>query len=97
MRTIFKYDIPSAPEFKIALPLFSDVISVQIQNGHPVMWVLHETDNEKVNTVFRIFMTGEPIPPDYRGRWVGTLQLKDIVLHIFQNTVVEIIAEPEKL
>lgn len=86
MKRIFKYSVPISKDGKwfIELPLDAIVVSVQVQNGVPVMWVLFNRVEifTKVHN-FEWYATGEDIPQE--KVYVGTVQVHDEVYHLFEN------------
>lgn len=81
---IYKYTLEVTDEQTFDMPIGAKMLSVQVQNGAVVMWVLvNELAEDEPRTV-RIFGTGHPIigkPGDY----VGTVQLHNgaLAFHVF--------------
>lgn len=85
--TIWKYAVPVRGAFQLEMPRDARVLSVQIQNGEPQVWVVVDADAPTEMRAFRVFGTGHPIDasPDIM-RYVGTFQLYDcaLVFHLFE-------------
>ncbi len=87
MRTVvYKYRVRVEDEFDVPLPVGSEVLSVQMQHGEPVMWVRHTSDTTKIESRrFRLAGTGHLIV----GEWlhIGTFQMSggDLVFHLFEE------------
>jgi len=66
MKTIWKYTLsPDDSEFE--MPKDAVVLSVQVQNNEPQLWVLVDPDAEKEKRTFRIYGTGHIIQDDFDG------------------------------
>lgn len=88
MRTIWKFEC-TLDDFALQLPPLGDrraqFLSVQNQNGKPVVWFVVDDGYEPHERRFRCVMTGESMPAlvgvdDY----LGTVQIDRIVLHLFE-------------
>lgn len=93
MKTIWKYEIETTDRQTLLLPKASEILTVQIQNGKPVLWVLFDINNKtKTTRTIEIFGTGNPIE-EYDTikslKYIGTYQLLEIgfVGHIFERTM----------
>jgi len=89
MLTIWKYTIPIyGYYFVISLPKKAKVLTVQVQHGAIVMWVLVDPDAEVHNREFLTIETGTPITVyDVKNLdYIGTVQLEDgnCILHLFE-------------
>lgn len=87
MKTIHKYklDIVGLPFAK--MPAKAEILTLQLQNGIPCIWVLVDTQEETVERQFITFGTGEKLPDDTSNlKYVGTYQLHNgqLVLHLFE-------------
>jgi hypothetical protein len=90
---IYKYPVQFEEKFVIKLPVFSQVLSVQVQNGLPQIWVLRpQSDDELIDWSFALIGTGNPIAAeDARelGTFVGTFQNNVFVFHLFVHNRVK--------
>jgi hypothetical protein len=84
MITIYKYQFNVADSFEIEMPIHSDVLSIQLQNGKPTMWVKIDTSQEMVRRMFLAFGTGHPMTSLIDLRHIGTIQINGFVWHIFE-------------
>ena len=91
MKTIYKYPIPTDGLVEIEMPIDSQILTVQIQNGNPFIWALVDTDKPKELKTFCLFPTGcEMEMFNKMDRfYIGTFQLNDgaynYVLHLFEH------------
>jgi hypothetical protein len=87
MKTVWKYALPLAPELIIAMPEYSEILSVQFQRGMPTMWVLVDPDCETETRVFQYFGTGQnDIPEGPEFNHIETLQFgSGEVYHLFER------------
>jgi hypothetical protein len=94
---VYKYEIPGQRDrrgnwepinyaFTLDTPYYQQALSVQVQDGIPVIWlaVSPEKDSGTWNPGFYIVATGQDIP-QAAGRFVGTFQLDILVWHVFQG------------
>ena len=86
MKTIYKYELETSDEQEIEMPLFSEIICLQLQNDKPYIWVKIDTEFTNHKFKFRTFGTGQPIEPEFNGTYIGTYQLLNgkLVFHVFK-------------
>jgi len=86
MHTIHKFPISIEDAQTIQIPADAVILSVQVQRGHPVMWVKLDTEAQKVLRHFTLYKTGEHITPNV-GKYINTFQMwdGDLVFHVFEN------------
>lgn len=82
MKTIFKYPLTTITT--LDLPRESQVVSFQIQDRTPTIWVLQETNNEKISRTFFIVGTGWEITQE-NFEYIGTAQDGYFVWHLFEQ------------
>lgn len=82
MLTIWKYPIPIQGEFTLNMPKGARVLTVQLQYGEPMIWMLVDLTVERHDRVFALVGTGYAVPA---GDYVGTFQLMggNLVYHLF--------------
>jgi hypothetical protein len=93
---VYKYPVELKDEFTVALPRYCQILTVQVQEGKPFIWVKHTMDTTQIILrKFRLAGTGHPIDElessnrqmikGARCRWeyVGTFQLQILVFHLF--------------
>lgn len=84
MITIHKYQFQIAGSIEIEMPIHSDILSIQLQNGIPTMWAKVDTSLQMVKRIFVVFGTGHEINSVFDYRYIGTLQHEGFVWHIFE-------------
>ncbi len=89
MNTIYKYPVIIG-NFELDLPKDAEVLTIQVQHGEPVMWVLQNTYKSMLTRRFTVCGTGhevELLPPSFK--YIGTFQLKDgyFVGHLFEEAI----------
>lgn len=83
MITIWKYNVLMAVQFKLELPEKSRVLSVQMQDEAPCMWVRVDTERPLEVRQFAIVGTGNAVPDGYTEH-LGTWQQGRFVFHLFE-------------
>lgn len=83
MKTIYKYQLKTTEQQTITTPVGSEILSLQIQNDNPCLWVKVDTNNEVGDRTFATFGTGYPLP-DNPMEFVGTYQTGEFVFHVFE-------------
>lgn len=83
MKTIWKFPLYIVDEQTVQLPDTAQPLSVQIQDGEPCLWALVDPQAPSNPRRVKIFGTGNPV--DISGNWnfVGTIQERIFVWHIF--------------
>lgn len=87
---IYKYGVvPNGELFSLQLPPAATVLTVQLQRGQPVMWVLLNPEEKPIKErQFLLVGTGHEHPSAVFqfSRYVGTFQLDEgsLVLHLFE-------------
>ncbi len=86
MKSIWKYPVKIESEFSILIPKGGKVLSVDVQNGKPVFWVIVDPNEEKKSRVFRVYGSGH-LHEDIKGRYIGSFQLQvgTFVGHLFEE------------
>ena len=88
--TIWKYDLlgathpPHGDRAAISMPKGAVVLTVQVQNGRPVIWAIADPRAPQEPREFVIVGTGHEMPESWR--YVGTWQQPDswFVGHLFE-------------
>lgn len=83
-KAIYKYELVITDRQVISIPEGSSILTVQMQNGRPCMWVLVEVDREPVDRIITCYGTGNPIK-SHPGAYIGTVQSNggSLVWHFF--------------
>ncbi len=86
MNSVWKFPLRDDPEAILRMPKGAQVLSVQVQEGRPMVWALVDPQEKSVRRKFWIVGTGWNVNPDGLGSFVGTIQLAgDLVFHIFDG------------
>lgn len=83
--SIWKYELPIEDQFVLQLPVDSKVLSLQMQNGIPCIWV--RVNTKAIGTLpqyFHWFGTGQPLNSG-AVNFIGTIQMDTMVFHLFQE------------
>ena len=57
-KTIWKFTMDIDDKVTITMPKNAEILSVQVQQGGPVMWAIVNPEEEKVERHFEMFGTG---------------------------------------
>lgn len=82
MPRILKYPIEIADKFSILFYNNSSLLSVQVQDGKPFMWVRSDEKEHLVEVQFRIIGTGQEINEE-NIQYFATFQIPPHVWHLF--------------
>lgn len=91
MKTIWKYELSIGPTL-LDVPKDASLLTVQIQNEKPCLWMGVDPDAECVRRTFHVIGTGHPIVDLYNTlKYVGTFQLHSgtFVGHVFEEVALE--------
>ncbi len=80
---IYKYEIPIKDRFNLILPEQSKILSLQLQNGTPMLWATI-TDHYTISYDFAVYGTGHKMDEKLYHKYIGTIQQQDFVWHFFQ-------------
>lgn len=87
---IFKYEISIKEKFDLELPSHSKILSFQLQNGKPYIWVLLDENKVLKHRYFTIVGTGHEFDyhPDIM-KYIGTIQMNQgaLVWHLFEDII----------
>lgn len=91
MKTIHKYVLDKSIMFNhIAMPIGSIILSIQNQNNEITIWAEVDTEAEMEVVEFISVYTGtnissiERIRENYIRSYIGTVQIKSLVWHVFK-------------
>ncbi len=82
---IFKYNLPIKPDITIQIPSNSKFLSLQVQDGIPVIWFLVYEENPLTNMHISVYGTGQEINQGNIKLYIGTIQVGSFVWHFFEN------------
>ncbi len=81
MNTIYKYQFNIEDEIIIEMPEMSEILSIQVQDGVPTMWVRVDTNKPILRRHFNVYGTGHQVR--LIQNHYGTIQFNGFVWHIF--------------
>lgn len=82
--TIWKYELTTIT--KLTMPIGSKVLSLQVKNNIPCIWALIPDEAAMTEKrIFEFFSTGHDFN-DKLGNYIGTVQLEQLVFHLFETT-----------
>ncbi len=89
-KTIWKLPLTVTDKQSINLPIDSEILSVQNQNGMPCLWALVDPEKPKEDILIEIFGTGHPVNYDMgvTRKYISTFQMEGgaLVFHAFLYT-----------
>jgi len=85
-KTIWKFEIPIQDQFQIQMPEGAEILDVQMQFGHPVLWALVIAGNPPEYRTFQIKGTGHIITDLSKKDYISTFQQYDgqLIWHLFE-------------
>lgn len=83
--SIWKWEIPITSHFSLPMPKGARVLSVQMQNGAPVVWAEVSQDAAREARSFHVVGTGTPLPMGVSLKYVGTIQQGHYVWHLYEE------------
>jgi hypothetical protein len=91
VKTIYKYPVVVDDEFSVDLPDGAQILSVDTQQGEPMMWAMVDPTAPKSKRAFRVIGTGHPIDDADHLSFVGTFQVRggSLIFHLFEKAPVE--------
>ena len=90
-KAIWKYPLEITNAQIIKMPKGAKILSVQIQNKKPCIWVMVDPDNDLLpKTLYSIgtgFNVDDEIDNDIETRYIGTYQVQggSFVFHVFEE------------
>jgi hypothetical protein len=85
MKVIYKYQLEVKPVNELQIDPEGEILSVQLQDGKIMMWVLTNPSNKTVLRYFSIYGTGHAIVNE--GCYIATVQERGFVWHIFEENL----------
>lgn len=93
-RTVWKFPLTGITvegEVNLRMPVNSQPLCIQVQEGKPCLWVLAYPNNPQMDYHFYIVGTGQPVESDWQ--YVGTWQEPPYVWHLFHEWTLGIIRD----
>lgn len=89
MKTIYKYPLEIRDSFTLEMPEGAEVLTLQLQEGKPYIWVLVDPTADRIPYTFYMFATGriEEEKKLNKKNYVGSYQLANgrLVFHLFRE------------
>lgn len=85
METICKFTLEITDEQTINLPVGFQVLTVQMQNGQLCLWALVDPSQPTITHTAFVVGTGNPCDHVAGYAYVGTVQERSFVRHVFIN------------
>jgi len=86
-KTIWKYELITIFGIQeIAMPSGSVILTLQLQNGIPCLWVLVEPDKPIEKVIIKVLATEGSDIISLR-KYIGTYQIGGLVFHVFNMGV----------
>lgn len=84
--TIWKFELETQQLHSIEMPEGGQVLTVQVQNEIPCIWVKVNPAKNKEVRIFEVYGTGRVIPSEeiYDRKYIGTYQSGEFVWHLFE-------------
>lgn len=85
MKTIYKYQLPANVN-KLMIPQGGVVLTIQLQDDVPTIWVLVDPASLEKERIFQLIGTGHKIEikADAHLAYIGTVQIDWEVRHCFE-------------
>ena len=80
IKQIWKFKVSGS----IQIPMDSQILTVQIQNDEPYIWVKVNPENDVETRTFEVVGTGHSFD-DTNMKYIGTFQDGPFVWHLFEN------------
>jgi len=84
-KKVYKYEIGIVDHQEIEMPFGAEILTFQLQQGTPYIWVLLEPSIETIVRRFRLAGTGHIIE-EGGLQYIGTVKMLDetIIYHLFE-------------
>lgn len=84
---IFKYTVPLSDDDLVQMPKGATIISVQTQNGIPMMWALVDETQPLIQRRLYLRGTGHEMRDAVGKPFIGTFQIQGgvLVFHLFDG------------
>ena len=82
---IWKFNLKVTDTQVLKIPVESQILTVQLQNGTPVLWALVYPDSPTEDVCIETIGTGNPISTGVDRHYISTYQLSNgLVFHVFE-------------
>lgn len=85
MKTVHKFEINPGINY-LFIPFQSEFLSVKVQKGNPVIYVLLDTEKAKFERIIEVYGTGHEMKKNINRRFIDTFMLENdsLVFHVFE-------------
>lgn len=82
---IWKWTLAVTDKQTLQMPAGAKLLTVQMQGEAPQLWALCDETAPKMPRLIAIHGTGNPMPDEWPGEYVGTFQIHGgaLVFHVF--------------
>ncbi len=81
---VWKYLLPFTGQNTIEMPIGSQVLSTQLQDGMIYLWVKAPDETSQEQRSFYVLGTGWEVPDECKD-FIGTVQDRDLGWHVFER------------
>jgi hypothetical protein len=84
---IWKWTLEVTDEQSLSMPYGAEILCIQSQRGFPQLWALVDENAPVVERTFETYGTGNLMPDNYSGKYIGTYQIhnEELVFHVFEE------------
>lgn len=96
METIYRYNLQVKTRQVVSMPKGAKILDVQVkesESSHQVsiaVWAIVDTSKEKEDRVFFMYGTGEEAPSVGDMKYISTMQIGAVVVHVFEDEYIEL-------
>jgi len=85
MKTIYKYPLGMVDSQIVILPIYSKILTVQLQKDQPMLWAIIDTNEFKeTEHIIEIYGTGHGMNK-LKRKYISTIQLGSLIFHVFER------------
>jgi len=86
-KTIWKYPLKITDKQLLQLPIRSEILTVQIQNGRPQLWALVNPKLPTEEKQIYIYGTGHKLSNSNNLKYISTIQIDNglLMFHVFES------------
>lgn len=84
-KVVREYSVPIEDKFAIEMERGAHAMTVQMVNGVPKLYAFVDPTEPMQRRLFRLAEAGQAVMSGWRMRYVGTFQMGERVLHLFER------------
>jgi len=85
-KKIWKYTLENSRTQIVKMPLTSEIMDIQMQNGKPTMWAMVDPETEEIELKINMYGTGDDIHENVlKDEYLSTVQDGEFVWHFFMS------------